>query len=127
MNTAPNRRIESAGCLWATATLVAAKAVFSLACVLSLPLEAQAVELVRWTDDSGRVFYGVPEDVPSRFARRVEPASAPLPAGTTACERRWHAYAASVACFNTFRVVGGGLKPEAFQQCTEVAQPPPCN
>ena len=123
MSTVPSRRAERAS----GSLAAAARAALALACALSLPPAAQAVELVRWTDDSGRVFYGVPGDVPQRFAGRVEPASAPLPAGTTACERRWHAYAASVACFNTFRVVGGGLKPEAFQQCTEVPQPPPCN
>ncbi|MFN3493807.1 MAG: hypothetical protein ACK40L_04810 [Hydrogenophaga sp.] len=98
-----------------------------LSAAVCLPLAVQAVELVRWTDDAGRVYYGVATDVPARFAHRAEPATDPLPADTPTCERQWHAYAASAACFNTFRVVGGGLKPEAFEQCTEVPQPPPCN
>jgi len=98
-----------------------------LAAALCLSFAAQSAELVRWTDDGGRVYYGVATDVPERFADRVESATAPLPADTPACERQWHAYAASAACFDTFRLVGGGLKPEAFQQCTEVPQPDPCN
>lgn len=98
-----------------------------LATALCVSFAAQAVELVRWTDDGGRVYYGVATDVPERFADRIESATAPLPAGTPACERQWHSYAASAACFNTYRLVGGGLKSEAFQHCTEVEQPEPCN
>lgn len=98
-----------------------------LAAVFCLPLAVQSAELVRWTDEGGRLYYGLVSDVPERYANRVESASAPLPPDTPACERRWHAYAASAACFNTYRLVGGGLKPEAFQQCTEVPQPEPCN
>lgn len=98
-----------------------------LAAALCLPLASQAADLVRWTDDGGRVYYGVAADVPERYADRMEPASAPLPADATACERQWHVYAANAACFDTYRLVGGGLKPEAFQQCTEVPQPDPCN
>ncbi|MDR7150406.1 hypothetical protein J2W49_002364 [Hydrogenophaga palleronii] len=98
-----------------------------LAAVLCLSLAAQSTELVRWTDDGGRVYYRVVTDVPERFKDRAEPATAPLPADTTACERQWHAYALSAACFDTYRLVGGGLKPEAYQQCTEVPQPDHCN
>lgn len=98
-----------------------------LAAALCLPWASQAADLVRWTDDGGRVYYGVAADVPERYADRMEPASAPLPADATACERQWHVYAANAACFDTYRLVGGGLKAEAFQQCTEVPQPDPCN
>ena len=93
---------------------------------VGLSCAAMAAELVRWTDDGGRVQYGVLADVPQRFADRAVPASTPLPPGTTACEARWHAFAASAACFDQYRLVGGGLKPEAFQRCTEVPQPD-CN
>lgn len=99
--------------------------VFALA--LSVPGATFAAELVRWTDDGGRVFYGVMADVPQRYADRAVPASAPLPPGTTACEARWHRFAASTACFDQYRLVGGGLRAEAFQRCTEVSQPQFCN
>ncbi|WP_300648340.1 DUF4124 domain-containing protein [Hydrogenophaga sp.] len=100
----------------------------TLVCALAvaLPCAAMAGELVRWTDDAGRVFYGALSDVPQRYANRAVPADAPLPPSTTACEARWHRYAASAACFDQYRLVGGGLKPEAFQRCTEVPQPD-CN
>lgn len=100
----------------------------TLAVVLALtvPCAVMSTELYRWTDDGGRVFYGPMSDVPQRYAHRAVPASAPLPPGTTACEARWHRYAASAACFDQYRVVGGGLKPEAFERCTEVPQPD-CN
>ncbi len=96
--------------------------------VLSLAASGAALstELYRWTDDGGRVHYGVLTDVPQRYARRAVPASTPLPPGTTACEARWHRFAASAACFDQYRLVGGGLKPEAFERCTEVPQPD-CN
>jgi hypothetical protein len=97
-----------------------------LAAAVCLPLSVSGAELVRWTDDGGRVHYGVMADVPQRYLNRVVPASAPLPPGTTACDAAWHRYAASAACFDQYRVVGGGLKPEAFQRCTEVPQPD-CN
>lgn len=87
---------------------------------------AWSAGLYRWTDDGGRVYYGALVDVPQRYAHRAVPASTPLPPGTTACEARWHAFAASAACFDQYRLVGGGLKPEAFQRCTEVPQPD-CN
>lgn len=84
---------------------------------------ALSTEIYRWTDDGGRVYYGALADVPPRYARRAVPASTPLPPGTTACEARWHAFAASAVCFDQYRLVGGGLKSEAFERCTEVPQP----
>jgi hypothetical protein len=98
----------------------------ALVLVMTVSFAAVGAELVRWTDDGGRVHYGLISDVPQRYANRVVPASAPLPPGTTACEASWHRYAASAACFDQYRVVGGGLKPEAFERCTEVPRPD-CN
>ncbi len=97
---------------------------FALALSLLLPCAALADEVFRWVDESGQVVYGT--EVPERHRHSAEPASAPLPPGTSACEARWHRYLASRACFDQYRVVGGGLKPEAFQRCTEVPQPDPC-
>ncbi|PZO20086.1 MAG: hypothetical protein DCF26_03920 [Burkholderiales bacterium] len=99
---------------------------FALWLALTVPCAAMSAEMVRWTDDGGRVHYGLIADVPQRYVHRVESASAALPPGTTACEASWHRYAASAACFDQYRVVGGGLKPEAFERCTEVPQPD-CN
>jgi hypothetical protein len=96
----------------------------ALAMVLAAPCATMAGDVFRWVDESGRVVYGT--EVPERHRGRAEPASAPLPAGTSACEAKWHRYLASAACFDQYRVVGGGLKPEAFQRCTEVPQPEPC-
>ncbi len=95
-----------------------------LACLLALPCLAHSAEVYRWVDDFGRWVYGT--EVPERHRHRAEPASAPLPRGTNACEARWHRYLASAACFDQYRVVRGGLKPEAYQRCTEVPQPEPC-
>ncbi len=101
----------------------------TLAVVLALaaPCVASAAELYRWTDDGGRVYVGVLADVPERYVSRAVPSSTPLPADTPACERRWYAFLVSAACFDQYRVVGGGLKPGAFERCTEVPQPDPCN
>jgi len=97
---------------------------FLLALALLLPGLAMPGEVFRWVDEYGQTVYGV--EVPERYRERAEPASAPLPPGTSACEARWHRYLASAACFDQYRVVGGGLKPEAFKRCTEVPQPDPC-
>lgn len=98
---------------------------FALLLVLALPGAALPAEVFRWVDRYGQLFYGT--EVPEQYRARAVPASAPLPPGTSACEARWHRYMTSAACFDQYRVVGGGLKPEAFQRCTEVPQPEPCN
>lgn len=97
---------------------------WTLALALAAPGMARSAEVYRWTDDFGRVVYGT--WVPERHRASAVPASAPLPPGTSACEAKWHRYLASAACFDQYRVVGGGLKPEAYQRCKEVPQPDPC-
>ncbi|MDO8903772.1 DUF4124 domain-containing protein [Hydrogenophaga sp.] len=39
------------------------------------------------------------------------------------CATRWRLYRESEACFGPFRTVGGGIKPEAFDHCNEIASP----
>lgn len=41
----------------------------------------------------------------------------PLEGREQTCEQLWRDYMRSQACFNRFRVVGGGLRPEAFNTC----------
>lgn len=98
--------------------------VFALALMLALPCVAMSAEVFRWVDRYGQVVYGT--EVPEQHRASAVPANAPLPPGTSACEARWHRYMASAACFDQYRVVGGGLKPEAYRRCTEVPQPDPC-
>lgn len=72
-----------------------------------------------------------PERRPPRAAAAAPPASTPArrPAqGVTAstdCATWWRLYDESEACFGPLRTVGGGLKPEAFDHCTEVPNPAP--
>ncbi|ARU03988.1 hypothetical protein CCO03_04240 [Comamonas serinivorans] len=56
---------------------------------------------------------------------RAPAGSGPLP-GESACEAKWREYNESYACFDPYRVVGGGIKAEAFQKCKVVKQPEPC-
>ncbi len=55
----------------------------------------------------------------------ARPASAAL-SPAAACEGEWRAYRASEACFARYKVVGGGLKAEAFQACRQLTRPT-CN
>ena len=43
----------------------------------------------------------------------------------TDCETWQRLYMESIECFGPFRTVGGGIKPEAFEVCNVVAEPPP--
>jgi hypothetical protein len=96
----------------------------ALLLALAVPRAAMSAEVFRWVDEYGQVVYGTV--VPEQHRASAVPANAPLPPGTSACEARWHRYMASAACFDQYRVVGGGLKPEAYRRCTEVPQPDPC-
>lgn len=97
---------------------------FALVLTLVVPCAALSAEVFRWVDEHGQLVYGT--EVPEKHRASAVPANAPLPPGTSACEARWHRYMASAACFDQYRVVGGGLKPEAYRRCTEVPQPDPC-
>jgi hypothetical protein len=97
-----------------------------LAAAVLAPLCAAAAEIWRWVDRDGYTHYTQSVDIPERYRATAVPADAPLPPGVPACEVAWHRYAASQACFDSYRVVGGGLKPEAFQRCQELPEPPAC-
>jgi hypothetical protein len=72
-----------------------------------------------------------------RGNRASDPPAARSPAASTrpvagnvspaaVCDADWRAYRASEACFARYKVVGGGLKSEAFQACRQLARPA-CN
>lgn len=42
------------------------------------------------------------------------------------CREAWKKYRESLACFAPYRVVGGGVKQEAFKHCKNVNQPELC-
>jgi hypothetical protein len=48
------------------------------------------------------------------------------PARADGCEEQMKRYLDSLACFDAYRSAKGGIKPEAFQNCTEVKQPAGC-
>jgi hypothetical protein len=69
----------------------------------------------------------------SDSAPSAAPASAnpPAPAvsentGDMTCEEQWQRYNASQACFAPYRLANGGIRPEAFDNCVAVPQPPRC-
>lgn len=48
-------------------------------------------------------------------------AGAPL-----SCEEQKRRYEESQQCFHPFRLANGGVKPEAFERCVDVKEPPRC-
>jgi hypothetical protein len=42
------------------------------------------------------------------------------------CREQWKQYRESEACFARYKVVGGGVKAEAFEHCPDVPQPGLC-
>ena len=94
--------------------------------LIALGAAAQSPSLWRWVDRFGYLHYTPWVDVPERERERAVPAESPLPPGTSACEAAWHRYLASQACFDAYRLVGGGLKADAFRYCQEMPQPQPC-
>jgi hypothetical protein len=72
---------------------------------------------------------------PDAFAQNRVPDRAPESATKStggaegdrrACEEQKKRFMESQACFAKFRLANGGLRPEAFQHCTEVKQPRGC-
>ena len=50
---------------------------------------------------------------------------AQVPNEQTDCESWQRLYLESIDCFGPFRTVGGGIKPQAFEVCNVVPEPPP--
>ena len=47
-----------------------------------------------------------------------------MPDQDTDCETWQRLYFESIDCFGPYRTVRGGIKPEAFERCNEVPEPP---
>jgi hypothetical protein len=47
-----------------------------------------------------------------------------VPDENTDCETWQRLYFESIDCFGPYRTVRGGIKPEAFERCNEVPEPP---
>lgn len=45
----------------------------------------------------------------------------------TPCEQAQRKYRESLDCFAPFVIKGGGVRPEAFQRCQEMKEPPQCS
>jgi len=62
--------------------------------------------------------------------RQPQPSSKPATGGAEgdrqACEEQKRRFMESQACFQKYRLANGGLRPEAYQRCTEVKQPRGC-
>lgn len=58
---------------------------------------------------------------PAPIAKRP----AQVPDDRTDCRTWQRLYLESIDCFDPHRTVGGGIKPEAFERCNVVPEPPP--
>jgi hypothetical protein len=65
----------------------------------------------------------VPPPGASSAAAGKRPAQ--VPTATTDCQTWQRLHQESADCFGPFRTVRGGIKPEAFEHCVEVPEPPP--
>ena len=54
------------------------------------------------------------------------PTGDPASGDESVCEAKWREYNESYACFDPYRLVGGGIRPEGFAKCKQVRQPEPC-
>ena len=62
---------------------------------------------------------------PSAAAKPSGKRPAQIPNDQTDCETWQRLYMESIECFGPYRTVRGATKPEAFEQCNVVPQPPP--
>ena len=67
----------------------------------------------------------LPASTPAVAVPPVVKRPAQLPTDKTDCETWQRLYFESMACFGPYNVVGGGVKPEAFDACNVVPEPPP--
>lgn len=66
----------------------------------------------------------VPPDSVDRF--QVPSDATDIDTSDKKCREAWKKYRESLACFAPYRVVGGGVKEEAFKHCKNVLQPDLC-
>jgi len=95
-------------------------------------LERAQTEKIR---ASGAASSSASGSAPGRPAAGAPPASeasrpagkrpAQVPGEQTDCETWQRLYLESLECFGPFRTVRGGIKPEAFEACNVVPEPPP--
>ncbi|WP_413785880.1 DUF4124 domain-containing protein [Aquabacterium sp.] len=70
---------------------------------------------------------GAPASAPPASAASAPATKRPaqVPNEQTDCETWQRLYMESLACFGPYRTVRGGVKPEAFEVCNVVPEPPP--
>jgi hypothetical protein len=102
----------------------------SVARPITVPDAAPAVEATR--GDAGPAAASKPASAAQPVARRPPPAPLKpvakrptrLPDDRTDCDTWQRLYFESLDCFGPYRTVRGGIKPEAFERCNEVPEPP---
>lgn len=102
----------------------------SVARPIPVPAAAPAAEAPR--DAAGAAAAGKPAPAAQPVVRRPPPVPpkptgkrpARLPDDNTDCETWQRLYLESADCFGPYRTVRGGIKPEAFERCNEVPEPP---
>jgi hypothetical protein len=98
---------------------------------VAVPAAAPAAETAR-DGAAGAVAAGKPASAAQPVARKPPPAPpkpvakrpARVPDGSTDCDTWQRLYLESLDCFGPYRTVRGGIKPEAFERCNEVPEPP---
>jgi hypothetical protein len=103
----------------------------SVARPVVVPAAAPAAEAAR--DVAGAAAVGKPASAAQPVVRRPAPPAPPRPLGkrparvpddSTDCDTWQRLYLESLDCFGPYRTVRGGIKPEAFERCNEVPEPP---
>jgi hypothetical protein len=102
----------------------------SVARPVAVPAAAPTAEATR--DDAGAAAAGKAGSAAQPLARRPPPAlpkpvakrPARVPDDSTDCDTWQRLYLESLDCFGPYRTVRGGIKPEAFERCNEVPEPP---
>jgi hypothetical protein len=78
----------------------------------------------RLAHDEAEVRRATQEPATARSRRPQAARAASAAAAEPSCEEAWRRYDESYACFDPYRFGAGKIRPEAFQHCQEVPQPP---
>jgi len=108
-----------------------AKPVNALAAEPTAEQQREALERAQ-SEKAKALAPSVSRSSPPVSAHPASAASAPsrkrpvqVPNEQTDCETWQRLYMESIECFGPYRTVGGGIKPEAFEACNVVPEPPP--